>query len=249
MNANQIAALSAVASMVAAFASLLAILEMRRQRSSQLRPELDLSDAPFTLYRCSSYANRLVLAICDPGSMPADSEDLRGQCSLRLSNVRRGVAKSTIVRWTFDRLDFAAKLAPFAESVHGRVWVENDVVHFESDGGVAKWAARTNESLRLGAIPATDPGLGKIVSLDAAYLLLLASYYAAACDAKNMDLLSSLASPPLELLVTYQDVEGKSYKKSIVVRAELTILASDGFGHRNGEWYEIGYGRFVAADT
>ena len=249
MNANQVAAVSALAAFLTALAALFTILEMRRQRVSQLRPELVLEDSPFTLYRASTHGAQYVLALCDPSSPPVDSEDIYGRCSLKLSNVGRGVARSTSAKWSFDRMEFAARLAPVAESIGGRVWIEGDLILFESEGAVARWLVRTNQTLRFGAVEATENSKARPIRIDSAYLLLLASFYSAACDSKNMSLLSTLVAPPLTLTVSYRDVEGTEYTKQISVRAELTVLASEGFGSKEGEWFEVGHGDFVTSDA
>ncbi len=253
IDATRVTALAALITAIVAFltaiVTLLTVAEMRRQRKSQLRPELVLDDTPFVLYRCGTYGKELVFALCSPGDPPIDSDDIHGRCGFQLINVGRGVAKDVEASWKFDQLEFAARLAPVANAVGGRVWIEGPCILFEKDDKSTRWIARTGQTHRLGTITATEGTRGKRLSLDQAYSLLLASYFVAAAARAGQDNVLISKAPSISLEMAYSDMEGKRYTKRAAIGVELEILASDGFGSAGGEWFEVGYGSFVISDA
>lgn len=248
MTADQVAAASAIAGLVTAIAALLTILELRRQRLDQQRPELVVEDTAFTVFRTGQNDDRPLIAVEPAGSPPTDSSDWRARFPLSVANVGRGVARDVVLVWSFDALAFAERLAPFEHSIGGRVWVNGDLVEISADEEMISMMRKGFET-RLGALLPVPDGAARIVHLDVAYGRLLALYYAAVCDPRNTLSFTDWSVPPICLEMRYRDVGGRAYVKRLIANPNLEMLAPHGFGNKEGEWYSVGQGIFVVTDA
>ncbi|MHB1068389.1 MAG: hypothetical protein ACYC1W_00825 [Gemmatimonadaceae bacterium] len=243
MDANTVAAITAIAALLTGIATLLTIREMRLQRRVQFRPELIAEDVEFLAIRSLDDA-RGKITLAPPYVSLRDGNPWRGAIPLRIHNVGTGVARDVSAEWSFDRPKFAAVLAPFSQLLGGELRISGDLVERRGSEN-SGWASSGNARHRLGAIVPGQSQTGTELGVDFAYSQMLREYFATkdvAFDAPGE------LPPELSLTLRYRDIEGRAHSK--VLRIALQPILDTDMDRDTGESVvAIGMGQLLVADA
>lgn len=246
LSKDQVDQITAIATLLTAVATLFTILEMRRQRTSQYRPEIVLDDSAFKVFRSVTAAGRSMFAVTTGDAKPSDQWTLSRGCFLRCQNVGHGVARDVRLAQRVDGRAFAEKLAAHEEVIGGRIWADDRTIEF--DGKEASWMAFQGHELRLGSFAAAASASSHDFPVLLPYEQLVGLYVAAALPSQDKHENLDWDIPPLSLKLSYRDLEGRSFSKAIQVHPTLNILHGSAPGDAPPNWQEVGEGFFAIRD-
>lgn len=248
MDSSHVATITAIAALLTGLATFFSLRELRIQRRVQSRPELALEDVQFRVL-CTDPDGASPAITLSLDNMPvSDSESWPGDLQLRIQNVGRGVARDVSASWSFDAYEFATLLAPYEDSIGGRIWVNGKSVQLEGRSD-ASWLTTGNSHSRMGAILPVPVGQGKTIAMDFAYTRMLTSFFFASSFPANIELLREWELPDLQLHLSYLDIEGKRYEKSLRLRFQRVIHVRTGFQELNDDTFEVARGNLLVDDA
>jgi hypothetical protein len=227
MDANQVAAITAIAALLTGLATLYSIYELRVKRRVQHRPEIVAEDVHFRALRLKGDHTPPIITLEAFGSAVPKQDGRRGHLPISLRNVGTGAARDVTVTWSHDSRQFAELLAPYDDAIGGRVWVDGKTVELAAEGG-PRWFTTGNSESRLGTILPMPVGQEKVVSLDFGYGGLLCAFFAAASTPDGREVLEA-PLPALSLNLSYRDIEGLRYAKSLQLQFELLVMVPSGW--------------------
>jgi hypothetical protein len=246
MDANQVAAITAVAALLTGLATLYSIYELRVQRRVQHRPEIVAEDVQFRALRLKGDQSPPIVTLAAFGSAAQNQADWLGHLPVGLRNIGTGAARDVTVTWSYDRHQFAELLAPYDDAIGGNVWVDGKTVELAAEGA-PRWFTTGNSQSRLGTILPMPVGQEKIIALDFGYGGLLCAFFAAASTLHGREVLE-VPLPVLSLNLSYKDIEGLTYTKSLQLQFQLVVMVRSGM-EADDTHDEIAQGYFRVVDA
>jgi len=236
------------AGFLTALAALFTVRQLRDQRRTQFKPDLVVDDTLFRVYASGNAPESTLPQVVVAGRMPDLNLLSRGSLFLRLRNVGIGTAKDTGITLTFDAQAFAEQIAALDPELGKSFETSKRLVLTDNDGGT--WGAVREETVRLGALAADATSPGAEVHFPFAYVRMFATCLMALRSALAPASTEDWAVPPLEITVTYRDLEDVIHRKRLLAHVELSHLMGPR-ERREGEpeWSEIGGGGIEVRDA
>lgn len=216
-----IALLTTLATLIIAVASLLTVLEMKRQRRSGHLPDLLLVPTTFKLIWRKA-ASEVSWEIMSGSAEPQRSARMSlPHFPVTLKNLGTGPAKNICTTWAFDLQEYIFALNDAGALSSKTIWNEGDTVEIESDGrSVSHGLAAQMKS----SLPFLDANGGEIqLQVPPVYLELTGAYLQQAISeslrGERRTRLFDLPDPSsVTLKVNYADVGGFAYEKTFRIR-------------------------------
>lgn len=243
MDANLVAAVTAIAALLTGIATFLSIREMRLQRRVQYHPELVVQDLDLRAVRRADPSSREIAFAPIEGPL-TNGDPWRGDVPISVHNVGSGVARDVEASWSFDRLAFAKLLAPFENALGGPLRVGNDLIQRGGESSMRWFVSGPSRSERLGAIVPVSNGGGKAIVVDSAYCQLLREFYLV----YSLDAEAPLVPPPLYLTLRFRDIEGRRYQKTFRFTLRLSY-SSRIHDDDTSEYHTVGLMHLLADDA
>lgn len=227
---------TSVAALLTGAATLLTVIELRRQRQSTHRADLVVLPRPFALLPSS---NSWMIAGVDD-SMP-DGLDLP-RYWLDLVNIGAGPAKNVRIKWEADLLKMAELIIDASEDNEWRVWVDKRSAEIATPHESRRVHFLDSQMRDHRPVLSASPGAQaqSRLELPPAYLDIVALHLGVSLSADRKDRSYYFEPPvPIRLHVEYADIEGFQYRKEFAIHPELFSFQSppdsSGSGAGSGE--------------
>jgi hypothetical protein len=238
MDASQLTVLAtSVASLITAGATLLTVLEMKRQRRSTYLPELLLTPKSFQVI-CQRTGEQIESwSIVESLSTQEDHDQLRlSEFTLQCVNVGRGSAKNVRIEWVIDIQEIIFAISDPAEKIGIRIWNDSDkFVSFEGDRIVKRihhFSTQRREHISF-VQTAELPASAIRLRVPPVYLDLLALYLGLAFKDESFDKLIDPNRLSAQVRLRYEDIEGAAYTKQFQISPDLSAWGQSLMGHKD----------------
>ena len=216
--------LTSVAALLTAIATLLLVLEMRRQRKALYKRQFVCEDAQFVARPSDGFP--LGLHLSRPGS---DGEaKSRSQLRVRCTNIGPGPAKRVEYEWSYDPQQIIESVAATGVSVDG-IWLDGPLLRIGTDDTPEKivHSLRGQNSGIRAVVHSRGADDSMTLHIPPAYVDLLGLWFSATAPKPEASASVFVLEPPgITLTLSCEDIEDGRHTKRFVLRPKLRMMSS-----------------------